>query len=44
MISNGIRAVGIFSSDVLRYVQANPLVIVGGLVGLILIWKVLSRR
>ena len=44
MVSNGLRAVGTFSTDVVGFVRDNPAAIAAGLLVLILFWKLLRRR
>jgi hypothetical protein len=44
MISNGLRAVGTFSTDVMGFARDNPVAIIGGFVVLIFFWKLLKRR
>jgi len=44
MISNGLRAVGTFSTDVLGFARDNPVAIGVGVLVLIVFWKLLRRR
>lgn len=44
MISNGLRAVGTFSTDVVSFARDNPVAIAAGVVVLAFFWKLLKRR
>lgn len=44
MISNGLRAVGAAGRDVANFVGENPVAIIAGALGLLLLWRLISRR
>lgn len=44
MISNGIRMVGVAGRDFANFVGDNPVAMVVGVLLLILLWKLFSRR
>jgi hypothetical protein len=44
MISNGIRAVGVAGRDFFNFLGDNPVAIIVGVLVLLLLWKLISRR